>query len=81
MKRVENITDYEKHKKINKLTKPRSPIVIEFMTNDLPDEWLIDVVRYKRSSGEVVETFFITGVEIETWVNKYKKDGYSLTQS
>ena len=76
-KKEKFIDEFKNFKKIHKLTKPRSPITIEFMTDDLPDEWLIDIVRYKKT-GLVVDNFIITGEEITHWVDKYIKDGYVL---
>lgn len=65
-------------KKLFTLRKPRSSIVIEFMTDDLPDEWLIDVFRYRAKSGEIVETFLITKEDLDSWIRTYKKDGYEI---
>ena len=74
-----DISEFGKEfKKLFKLKKPRSSIVIELMTDDLPDEWLIDIVRYRNKSGVVVDTFLITNLEIEMWLNMYKKDGYEV---
>lgn len=70
----------EKFKKIYKLTKPRSPLCIEFMTDDLPDEWLIDIIEYRKKSGLVTEHFVIRQVDIETWLQIYFKDGFILTE-
>jgi|AntAceMinimDraft_10_1070366.scaffolds.fasta_scaffold19158_6 hypothetical protein len=74
-----HINDFGKEfKKLYKLTKPRSPLFIEFMTDDLPDEWLIDVVRYKRKSGIVVEHYVILRKQLEGWINMYKKENWEL---
>ena len=63
---------------IYKLTKPRSPLCIEFMTEDLPDEWFIDIVKYRKKSGVVTEHFMILQKDLEDWINSYKKDGFKL---
>lgn len=67
----------EKFKKYFKLTKPRSPLCIEFMTDDLPDEWFIDVVTYRRKSGIVTDHFIIIQKEIDQWLEWLKKDGFT----
>jgi len=76
-KKEKFIDEFKNFKKIHKLTKPRSPIIIEFMTDDLPDEWLIDIIRYKKT-GLVVDNFIIISKEIAHWVDTYIKDGYIL---
>jgi len=71
--------DFQKNfKKLYKLTKPRSPLCIEFMTEDLPDEWFIDIVKYRKKSGVVTEHFMILQKDLEDWINSYKKDGFKL---
>lgn len=73
-----NIQDFKNYKKIHKLSKPRSPIIIEFMTDDI-DQWIITILRYKRRSGEIVENFMILEKELDKWISIYNKDGWTLT--
>ncbi len=70
----------QKFKKIHQLTKPRSPLCIEFMTDDLPDEWLIDIVEYRKKSGLVTEHFVIRQIDIQQWLKNYYKEGFLLTE-
>ena len=78
-KKIANISSFQKgFKKLYLLTKPRSCLCIELMTDDLPDEWLIDVVKYKKKSGEISDNFIINSEDIEYWLNKFKKDGWSI---
>ena len=73
-----HIDEFSSFKKLYKLSKPRSPLFVEFMTEDLPDEWLIDIVRYKRKSGIVAENFMILQKEIDTWMKGYKEKGWVI---
>lgn len=70
------IAKFDKYKKLNLFTKKRSPISILFCTNDLPDEWLIDVVRYKTKTGLIVENFMILGKQMPNYMEMMKKDEY-----
>ncbi|HPV55882.1 MAG TPA: hypothetical protein PKW61_02040 [Tenuifilaceae bacterium] len=71
---------YKDYKKLYKLTKPRSPLVVEYMTDDLPDEWLISVVTYKRKSGEITDSHLILSKDMEDSLSRLKSDGYVLTE-
>lgn len=77
----DNITDYKNYKKICKLTKPRSPIVIEFMTDDLPTEWLINIVKYKAKTGIVTDSVMILNPEVVGRIEGFQRDGYILTEA
>ena len=63
-KEIQYISEFDNHKKICQLNKPRSPRTLLFCTEDLPDEWLIDVVEYKTKSGEMLDTYYITSKEM-----------------
>ena len=73
---TENISDYDNYKKICELKKDRSPITILFCTDDLPDEWLIDVVEYRTKSGVVSETYMISSKEMPGYIDFCGKDGH-----
>jgi hypothetical protein len=76
---IRNISDFKSFKKLYKFAKPRSPLCIELMTDSI-DGWLIDIVKYKKKTGEVRDNFSILRKEIDTWVTKYKEAGWSLTK-
>ena len=76
IKKTKNLSEFSEFKKICKLTKPRSPIIIEFMTSD-PDEWLIDVVKYKKN-GIVVDNYMILSKEVNERIDRFKEDGYQI---
>lgn len=77
-----SIEDFKKFKKYFKYSKPRSPLFIEFMTDDFPDEWLIDIVRYRKKSGVVTDHFVILQKDLEHWKSIYEKDGFTkLTEN
>lgn len=81
MAKEENITDFKNYKKIHKLTKPRSPLVIEIMTDDFPSEWLTTVITYKAKSGQVTDHHLILQNEIKDRLDWYKRGGYILTET
>jgi len=81
-KEEKHISDFDKgFKKLHKLSKPRSPLCIELMTDDLPNEWFIDVVTYRRKSGVVTDHYIITSKQLEEdWWRWLEKDGFTLTK-
>jgi hypothetical protein len=76
-----HIDKYKTYKKLYKLSKPKSPIIIEFITNDLPDEWLIDIIEYKNKTGLITLDFMILQKELNKWLNRYKDNGFILTNT
>ena len=68
----------KKFESLHKLTKPRSPNTIEFMSDDLPDKWLVDLVVYRNKSGVVQDSFTILQKDVTSWLDKYKKEGWVL---
>ena len=79
-KNLSHISDFIKYKKICELSKTRSPLKILFCTIDLPDEWLIDVVEYKPSSGVVSENYIITRKQIPDYMNLCKISGHDILE-
>jgi hypothetical protein len=75
-----NISDFKNFKKLYRFTKPRSPLCIELMI-DAVDGWFINIVKYKKKTGEVTDNFNILEKEIDMWVIKYKEAGWSLTKN
>ncbi len=71
-----NITSYSKHKILVAMTKPRSAFSIYFTIEDPSDDWLINVVRFKTKSGEIVEECMIIKPDFETRIESYEKDGF-----
>lgn len=70
------IQEYDSYKKISRFTKKKSAYTIEFITDDLPDEWLIDVVKYKTKSGIVTDNFVILRKDIEYQKSLIINDGF-----
>lgn len=77
-KKIKNIQEFDTYKKICQLNKPHSPMTMLFCTNDLPDEWLIDVVEYKTKSGIISETYLITRDDLDRHIKFCGKDGYTI---
>lgn len=72
--KVENISEYAKHKVLAHLTKPRC-VSIKFVTND-PDGWTIDKLCFKNKTGEITLNEGIIEKEYEYWVQSYIEKGY-----
>lgn len=66
---VRLISEFDGHKKICVMKKSHSPITLLFCTNDLPDEWLIDVVEYREKTGIISDDYYITSAQLEKWVD------------
>ena len=67
-----NISDFSKYKQLYKLKKKRSPQVLVFLQGP-KDDWLIDVIKYKNKTGEVVHMSLITLDDVEEWVERYQR--------
>jgi len=76
VEKEERIEMFNGHKIINRMIKPRSPITVLFCTNDLPDEWLIDLVEYKTKSGLIKHRCMVTAADLERKYKIYEKDGF-----
>lgn len=70
-----NIEDFKKHSVLHTLTKKRSPIVIKFLLED-GEDWLVDVVRYKRKSGEVTKEQVIILKDVDHWLRMFAQSGF-----
>jgi hypothetical protein len=79
-KQQKTLTDFIDYKKIYKLIKPKSPNIVEFLTDDLPDEWLITVISYKRKSEIISNDFMILRKDMNFKLNQYLEEGWILTQ-
>jgi len=71
---------FSNYKKLYKISKKRSPYIIEMMTDDLPDEWLISVVRYNKKTEEVKEHYVILQKEVDHNLELYKKDNWIVEE-
>jgi len=76
MKKQESLSDFKSFKKLYKLTKPKSPNIVEFLTDDLPDEWLITVISYKRKSEIISDDFMILRKDVDFKLNQYLEEGW-----
>lgn len=75
-----NLSVYKNYKKLYTITKPRSPHMVEILTNDLPDEWLIDIIRYDKKTNEIIDDFMILQPELSRWLDYYTRNGWILTK-
>ena len=57
------------------LTKPRSPHMIEFVT-DQSDPHFTNVLMRKVKTGAVVCSHLILTSDVQQWQSMYEKDGY-----
>lgn len=70
------LDSFKKYKKHKEFRKPRSPLTILFCTEDLPDEWLIDIVEYKTKTKLVTNNYMITAKQVKTFEDLYKGKGF-----
>jgi len=77
----QTLDDFIEFKKIYKLTKKRSPDTIEFITDDIPDEWLITVIKYKTKSKKIMDNFIILKKQVNDKLESYQNEGWILTQN
>lgn len=70
-----NISQYKKHKLIARLKKTRSPHEILFSTSD-PDGWFIDVIWYKKKTGEISDKSLIIKKDLDIWMRFQKSLGW-----
>jgi len=73
---TQNISDFDNHKKICELKKAHSPATILFCTEDLPDEWLIDVLEYKTKSGVITENYGVNAKSMPGYIDFLGKCGF-----
>lgn len=71
------IEKYKQHRRIGVLKKQGSPISILFCTNDLPNMWLIDSIRFKNNSSQIVEDSFILNKDFPKVLNYWRSKGYT----
>lgn len=76
-KSISNITKYKEYKKLFLFKKNKGINSILFCTNDLPDEWLIDIITFQTNSGNITEDIMITKKELEQHLEYYRNNGYS----
>jgi hypothetical protein len=69
-----NVSLYRSHKVILELKKAGQSVL--FCTKDLPDEWLIDMIRYKNKTGEISYDCMINASDFDYWVNFYEDKGF-----
>lgn len=70
------IDSFKKYKKYKEFRKPRPPLAILFCTEDLPNEWLIDIVEYKPKTKLVTDNYMITTKQVKTFEDLYKGKGF-----
>lgn len=70
------LSDFDNHKKLFELKKIHSPLTILFCTEDLPDEWLIDVVEYRTQSKLVTDTYYITSNDMPHYIKRLGDNGH-----
>lgn len=75
-KKVIHISHYYSFKKLAELKKLRSPISVMVCTDDIPDEWLIDIVEYRTKSKVVTNVSTILRKDLDDRMNRYKSNGW-----
>jgi len=73
-----NIKYYKNYKKIALYEKPKSPYQILFTTND-PEGWFIEVIHYKKKSGEISDISHIIEKDLSKWMEWKETNGWIKT--
>lgn len=73
--KVENISEYNKHKEYCTLTKPKSYQSVKIV-EDLNDSWFLYVITYKTKSGEITDTSMIIGSDYASRLDHLKQVGW-----
>ena len=77
-KKVKYIDYFNSYTPLAKFEKKRSPIVVEFKTDD-PERWFIEVIRYQRKSGKVSESYYIIKKDLDQWVEGLLREGFTIS--
>ena len=63
---------FDNYKVVHKLTKPKSPMVIEFLSEPKED-WFVEVIRYKRTDEVLVSHSIITKNQVADWIERFSR--------
>jgi len=55
------------------------PHEVVFMTND-PDEWIVEVIKYTKKNGIIIEQNTIIKKDMNRWIEIYKDENFTLTK-
>ena len=70
-----NISQYEGYNCLLTMTKPKSPLSVGFFSPP-EDNFMINVVRYKTKSGEIVYDSQIIEPDLPQFIRSYERDGF-----
>lgn len=76
-KKETTIADFNNHKVLLRLQKSRSPLSVLVCTDDLPDEWFVDIVEYKTKSHVVTNVSTVTKKDVQSRIDWYEKNGWT----
>ncbi len=75
VEKVVNISEYDQHVKLAKLTKKWSP-TIEFV-REKGEDWFVDVLTYTKA-GVIKKDQMITQDQVEDWIKRFERmKGYA----
>lgn len=69
---ITNIKQLNKYSVLQKLIKPRSPLCIQFM-REPGEDWFIELVIFKKATGEIRSHSLITNPDMEEFVERYQR--------
>jgi hypothetical protein len=80
-KKTVYLSHYASFKKLSELSKPRSPLSVLICTDDIPDEWFIDIVEYRTKTKVVTNVSTIIRKDLDDRMSRYLSNGWiTLTQ-
>ncbi|MBN2611765.1 MAG: hypothetical protein JXB00_09450 [Bacteroidales bacterium] len=74
---VPNKTEFKAHQKLMILSRHNSQVKILICTNDAPDFWLLDIVKFWNTNNQVCESFQITKNDLPAQLEHWKNKGYN----
>jgi hypothetical protein len=73
---IDNIKSYSSYETVLVMKKPKSPLTVAFLTDDL-ERWFIDKITYLTKSGKINDKGTIIAKDLPGFVEFYEHDGYS----
>lgn len=69
---IQELKEKKKYRVLHHLKKKSSPMRIEFL-QEPKEDWFVEVVRFKRTTGEIKSHSIITQKQVNDWVERYQR--------
>ena len=75
---METMKKYKNHSKLIILRKPKSGHRIMICSNDKPDYWLFDIIRFRKKDRKIIEDGYIIKKDLIKHLHYLKNQGYQI---